>query len=601
MSNSPTQTVGYTISKGLKKVVHSHKMLSLEKTKSISDLKNFINKEDCIGDCIMSLKMDGLTILLTYENGKLVRGETRGDSIEGQLVTEAIKHFDNVPLSIPFNDYFEIEGEAIITYEDFNQINTNGNYQNPRNLASGTLALLDTKEIAKRHLKFIAWKVPTNIASTYTERFKIAKNFGFTVVPYLIVNNNIEEIIRTLKKDAEKLFYPIDGLVISYNNIEYGLSLGETTHAPRHSLAYKFYDEEYGTTLLDIDYDISRNGILTPVAVFEPVEIDGTEVSRASLYNISVMKDTFHGQGWKGQKIKVVKRNQIIPKIEWAEVDVETEKEYLNIPSTCPICGGDTIINDNDGVLVLKCGNPQCSGLLVNRIEHMFGRGGLDAKGISKATIGKLIDWGWVSSISDMFTLSRYKRAWANKEGFGEKSVDNIIRSIESSSNCNLESIISGAGIPLIGRTVARDIAARYDTYASFKKDITGDFDFSSINGFGYEMNKALKNFDYTELDYIVENYLTIKEKEKIVDNSNKLENLTFVITGKLNKEGQFKNRDTLKAFIEKNGGKVASAVSKNTNYLIANQEENTTKYNNAKALGISLITEEEFKNIFDL
>jgi DNA ligase (NAD+) len=342
---------------------------------------------------------------------------------------------------------------------------------------------------------------------------------------------------------------------------------------------------------------MGRTGVLTPVAILEPIDIDGSVVTRASLHNISVMYNTLHGSGWTGQKVKVAKMNMIIPQIVWAE-EKERENIPLDVPIVCPICGHPTeIIKEVDSEM-LYCANPQCEGKLVNRIEHFFGKKGLDAKGISKATISKLIDLGWVTRIADMFDLSRYANEWKSLPGFGEKSVSNILGSIDACRNCDLESAIAGIGIPLIGRTVAKDLANRFTTYAAFKENIKGDFDFSTIGGYGYEMNKSLKTFNYNELDYIIENYLTIEEKSENKQEQ-KLEGLTFVVTGKVK---VWKNRDELSAEITALGGKVAGSVSKNTNYLINNDVESTSAKNNkAKELGIKIIDEQTFMSMFDI
>ena len=567
-------------------------MLSLEKTKDINILNNFRNNKECV----LSLKMDGLTVSLTYNNGKLIRGETRGDGIEGQDVTEAIKCFTNIPLQIPYQNLLEIEGEAIIKYNDFDSLRNKG-YSNPRNLASGSLSLLNTSEIAERKLTFIAWKVISNIDNFYENRLNIVKNYGFTIVPFILKKDTITDLdIKQLKETAQKLYYPIDGLVLTYNDVQYGLSLGETTHAPKHSLAYKFYDEEYETTLRDIEFTIGRTGKLTPVAVFDMIEILGTEVSKANLHNLSVMKRILSNP-FEGQKIWVIKSNEIIPQITRAEKDNELTKVHIEIPHICPICNEPTeIIKENDSE-VLYCVNPQCQGKLINRIEGFFSKKGLNAKGISKATIEKLIEWGWINSISDVFKLNKHTTEWKNKAGFGEKSVNNIITSIRESSNTDLESVISAAGIPLIGRAVARQIASIFNTYEDFREAIR-NFDFSEINGFGYEMNKSLKNYNYNELDYIVENYLTINNKieEK---KEQKLEGLTFVITGKVR---EFKNREELSNFIIEHGGKVSSSISKNTNYLINDNLESTSAKNlKAKELNIPIINEKTFLEKFAL
>jgi DNA ligase (NAD+) len=593
LSNSPSQTVGYPILNSLEKTTHSHPMLSLDKTKDINELKKFIGDKESV----LSLKLDGLTVLLTYENGKLIKGETRGNGIEGQLISEAVKHFQNIPLSIPYKDFFEVEGEALILYKDFKEVNKSSSYKNPRNLASGSLSLLDMKELEARKLSFIAWKIPSNIGDTYSQRFEKAKEFGFTVVPYFIINN-LEENISQLEEIAKEKQIPIDGLVASYNDIAYGLSLGNTSHAPKHSYAFKLYDEEYETKLTNIDWGLGRTGIITPVAEFLTVDIDGSEVSRASLHNLSVMEETL-GKPYEGQKLWVSKRNMIIPCVERAEKEPNCKVEYFEIPKVCPVCGQPVEIQESDaGVKNLVCVNPQCDGLLINRLDHMFGKKGLEVRGLSIQTLQKLIDWGWVEKPSDVFNLSQYKSEWVTKSGFGVKSVENILAAIEKGKDCELWQFISSLGIPLIGSTYAKEIAKREETWFNFREAMYTNFDFSSWNGFGYEMNNALYNFDYTEADMIYNKILNNVSNSLWVDPSKKAEKgslngVNIVITGKL---GVFKNRAELQQAIENKGGKVVGSVSRNTNYLINNDNTSTSAKNlSAQKLNIPIITEEQF------
>lgn len=317
MSNSPTKTVGYEVKSKLEKVKHSHPMLSLDKTKSTEDLIKFSNGRDCI----ISLKLDGLTVLNTYDNGVLCQSETRGNGEEGEIITHNAKVFDNLPLNIPFDRKFEIEGEAIITQSDFEKINTNGEYKNCRNLASGSVRQLDSNITKNRHVRFIAWKIPFGV-TTYSQGFEIAAQYGFEVVPYVKYNSkydDIEKAIEVLKDIAKEKSLPIDGLVVTYDNVEYGKSLGMTGHHPKHSLAYKFYDDIYPTELLDVEFTMGKTGVLTPTAVFKPVEIDGTVVERASLSNLSVLKNTLGEHPFVSQEIYITKRNCIIPKIEKAK------------------------------------------------------------------------------------------------------------------------------------------------------------------------------------------------------------------------------------------------------------------------------------------
>ena len=600
--DSPTQRVIYSVMNNLQKVKHNHLMLSLDKTKSIDEIRSFIGDKSYIA----MGKMDGLTCSLTYRDGVLIKAETRGNGEIGEDILHNAFVVKNIPKRINFTESdLTVDGEIICTDENFKSFAEE--YKNSRNFASGSIRLLDSKECARRNLSFIAWDV---FGDEYRDDFLSEKLYdlqalGFEIVPYISSNlkydtkgfAKIENVIEELKQDCAKYGYPIDGLVFKYNTTDEYEAAGRTDHHFKGGLAYKFYDEEYETTLDHLEWTMGRTGVLTPVAILEPIDIDGSVVARASLHNISVMYNTLHGSGWAGQKVKVAKMNMIIPQIVWAE-EKERENIPLDVPIVCPICGHPTeIIKEIDSEM-LYCANPQCEGKLVNRIEHFFGKKGLDAKGISKATISKLIDLGWVTRIADMFDLSRYANEWKSLPGFGEKSVSNILGSIDACRNCDLESAIAGIGIPLIGRTVAKDLANRFTTYATFKENIKGDFDFSTIGGYGYEMNKSLKTFNYNELDYIVENYLMIEEKSENKQEQ-KLEGLTFVVTGKVK---VWKNRDELSAEITTLGGKVAGSVSKNTNYLINNDVESTSAKNNkAKELGIKIIDEQTFMSMFDI
>ena len=595
--DSPTQKVNFQIVNELKKVTHNHPMLSLDKTKNINEIRKFIYNNDYVA----MAKMDGFTCSLKYVNGKRVSAETRGNGLVGEDILHNALQVKNIPNKINFKDELIVDGEIICTYENFKEFESE--YKNPRNFASGSIRLLDSKESSMRKLSFIAWDCIKGL-NDFTLLGKLYKlsDFGFTIVPTRrdISNYNIEKIIKNIQLDCQKRGYPIDGVVFKYNKCSEYEAAGRTDHHFKGGIAYKFYDEEYETTIEDIEWTMGRTGMLTPVAILTPIEIDGTEVSRANLHNISIAHDILGGAhfGWKGQKVWVYKANMIIPQISKAEEDDERTKGYFTLPHICPVCGGEVEIRKEVDSEMLYCANPQCEGKLVNRIEHFFGKKGLDAKGISKATIEKLIDFGWVTRIRDMFDLSRFANEWKNISGFGEKSVSNILGAIEASKNCNLESVIAAAGIPLIGRTVARDLASKFTSYDSFKENIEGNFDFSSLGGYGYEMNKSLKTFDYTELDYIVENYLNIKE-EKQEEKEQKLEGLTFCVTGKVK---IFKNRDELSALIESLGGKVTGSVTKNTNYLINNDTESTSAKNKkAKELNIKIIGEQSFMDLFDI
>ena len=593
--DSPTQGINFQVVNQLNKVEHNHPMLSLAKTKDLEEVKKMFNN-----DYFMMAKMDGLTCSLRYENGYLVGAETRGNGIIGEDILHNALVVKNIPNKIPYLKPITIDGEIVCKYQDFKKFEKE--YKNPRNFASGSIRLLDSKECEKRNLSFVAWDIPVGAeeCEMLQDKMQLLNDLNFVVVPGSpSLEIPLDMAVFQIVDLCNHLGFPIDGIVFKFNDCKKYNSMGRTDHHFKGGIAYKFYDEEYETTLKDIEWTMGRTGVLTPVAIFEPVDADGSIIEKASLHNVSVAHDTLGGLclGWKNQKISVFKANMIIPQVSKAEIDDERTKEYFTLPHVCPICGGDVQIKKEVDSEMLYCINPQCEGKLVNRIEHFFGKKGLDAKGISKATISKLIDLGWVTRIADVFDLSRYASEWKNLPGFGEKSVSNILGSIEACRNCDLESAIAGIGIPLVGRTVARDLAKRFANYGAFKENIEGSFDFSTLGGYGYEMNKSLKTFDYSELDYIVENYLIFKE-EKNEENEQSLEGLTFCVTGKVS---IFKNRDELSAFIESKGGKVTGSVSKNTNYLINNDTESTSAKNKkAKELNIKIIGEQTFMDMFD-
>lgn len=600
LENSPTRKIHFEKVSELKKVKHSHPMLSLDKTKDIDVIKSFFGDKDRIAMC----KMDGLTCSLTYENGKLISAETRGDGIVGEDITHNALVIPSIPNRINYSERLVIDGEIICTYNNFE--NFKDEYKNPRNFASGSIRLLDSKECANRKLTFVAWDVIEGMSGKLlTENLQELNKLGFNIVP-ITVSDTVEVQIDTIKDFAKIFGYPIDGVVFKFNDIEYGKSLGATDHHFKNAIAYKFYDEEYETRLITIHWTMGRTGVLTPVAVFEPIEIDGTIVERASLHNYSIMREVLGSCAYVGQKIKVYKANQIIPQISDAvKFDYGTVVSHGGVsandkPEHCPICGGGTeIIKSADGVMNMYCSNPNCEGKLINRIDHYCSKKGLDIKGLSKATLEKLIDWGWISNIQDIYNLKDIKEEWISKPGFGVKSVNNILSAIEESKKCKLENFISAIGIPLIGKTVSKELVKYINNYDDFKEKIKNNYDFSDIEGFGPAINKAIHDFDYTSADAIYYTYLTIEQpqKEEITEGGSSLEGMTFVITGKLK---SFKNRDELKAVIESKGGKVAGSVSKNTSYLINNDNLSTTAKNKkAQELGIPIITEETFKQKF--
>ena len=587
MSNSPTQTVGYEVKSKLEKVKHSHPMLSLDKTKDINDLIAFSSGRDCI----ISLKLDGLTILNTYDNSELIQAETRGNGEEDEIVTHNARVFDNLPSNIPYDRKFEIEGEAIITQSDFEKINVNGEYKNSRNLASGSVRQLDSNITKDRHVRFVAWKIPFGVTA-YSIGFDIAARYGFEVVPYEKYNSSKDDIyviIEKLKTVAKEKGYPIDGLVITYDNIEYGKSLGMTGHHPKHSLAFKFYDEEVTTTLRDIEWSMGKTGSLCPVAIFNSVEIDGTEVSRASVHNWSMVQDLELGIG---DTITVYKANMIIPQI----ADNLTRSGTATFPDVCPICGGLTKIVKDKDTKVVVCDNPNCKGKLLGKLTHAVSKNALNIDGMSEATIEFLVEKGWVEHIWDFYYLDTYKDEWSKISGFGKRSVEKMLSSIEVSRNTTMTRFLYSLSIPLIGKSVSKDITNHcQNDIEAFVGLMNEDYDFTVIDGFGTEMQKSLSSWWSDNRNEFME---LLKEFEfestyEVVDTNTSIFGKTFVITGSVN---HYKNRDELKADIESRGAKVTGSVTSKTDYLINNDVNSTSgKNKKAKDLGIPIISEEDF------
>ena len=581
--DSPTLNINYQVVNKLNKVEHSHPMLSLDKTKSIDTLKSFVGNKSYI---VMG-KMDGLTCSLTYRKGHLVAAETRGNGIIGEDILHNALQVKNIPNRIPFDDEeYVIDGEIICDYKTFE--NFSSEYKNPRNFAAGSIRLLDSKESSMRGLSFIAWDCVKGLESQTSLSGKLhilRKNFGFNIVPYVVHGNRtMEEYIEYIKKTCQDMYYPIDGVVIKYNDIEEYNAAGRTDHHFKGGIAYKFYDEEYETTLEDIEWTMGRTGQLTPVAIFTPIDIDGTEVSRASLHNISIMKEL--GLSHYNCRISVYKANQIIPQI--SQVIEDNNQEVIVYPSICPICGGATSIHKDNDSEVLYCDNPDCEGKILNQLDHFCGKKGLDIKGLSKATLEKLMDWGWIENEKDIFMLFTHRTEWIKKPGFGVASVDKILAAIDTASETTLDKVIAAAGIKEIGSRVAKDIAAHYDTWEDFRKETN----FLKIDGIGEVMNDNLINFVYKDIDYIVEHYLDIKSNNK-KENINNLEGKVFCITGKVH---IFKNRAELQADIENKGGKVVSSMSSKVTHLINNDNTSTSSKNlAAQKAGIPIITEEEY------
>lgn len=602
-SDSPTQKVVYNIVNELKKVKHNHLMLSLDKTKDIEDVKKFLKGNSAVA----MLKMDGLTVSLTYKCGKLVAAETRGNGEIGEDIYHNALVIKSIPKYIDYKNDLIVDGEIICKYDDFEPFSKE--YKNPRNFAAGSLRLLDSKECEKRHLTFVAWDIidNENRYQIFEEKIHFLKQLNFTVVNTHILpvglsttdkplEEYITKTIDSLKEEAKKANYPIDGLVFKYDDCRYGESLGHTDHHFRNGLALKFYDEAYESKLIDIEWGLGRTGVITPVAIFESIEIDGTEVSRASLHNLSVLRETLN-KPYIGQKINVIKANMIIPMIVSAEKIAPDEAIFIEQPKTCSVCGAPLEVKNNEGVKTLWCTGEECSGKLLYRLDHFCSKKGLDIKGLSENTLNKLCDKGWLNSLTDIYKLKNHRDEWASMPGFGAISVDKILEAIEKSKECPFEKFLSAISIPLVGNKVAKIIAEKVKNYDTFIQMIREGYNFSQWDSFGEIMSNAILNFDYSEASKLCENYLHIIPTEKNTDTA--LNGLIICVTGKLH---YFKSRSKFAELIEKHGGKVTDSVSKKTSILITNDTgSGSAKATAAQKLNIPILSEDDFLNKYNL
>lgn len=595
--DSPTQSISYTVKSKLDKVIHDQPpMLSLDKTKDVKIVSSFVKGHEWFG----MFKMDGLSCRLIYKNGILIQASTRGNGVEGEDVTHNAMVISNIPKSIPNPELIIIDGEIICDLDTFNTEFKNI-FANPRNMAAGSIRQLSSKECAARKLSFIAWdliKGCDDIDFNF-RRLEQLDDWGFDTVPRVGDAETIKDAIKILDEMRNEYPYsvcPIDGYVFKFESKKYGESLGRTEHHFFNAIAMKFYDEEYETELLNIDWTMGRTGVLTPVAVFKPVDTGDSIIERASMHNLSIMRELLGRYPEQKQKIWVVKQNMIIPQVSRSEKNDSFHDHILDngICITCPICGEPTeIVQSDSGVYNVICGNPSCEGKLLNRVDHFLGIKGLNVKGISKATISKLIDWGWINGLADIFRLEQYKTEWISKEGFGAASVGKILLSINAArSGTKMENFLSAIGIPLVGRAIAKEIVKYYPTWGEFRAAIGGDW--TEFEGFGPEISRSINNFDYTEIDKIAEilDFVQLEVQNKGTQTA-AIKNKTFVITGKVI---NYKNRDELKAEIESLGGKVASSISSKTDYLINNDINSTSSKNKkAKELGIPIISEEQY------
>lgn len=597
MADSPTVKVGYEAVNELPKERHEKQMLSLGKTKDREELKAWLGNQKGI----LSWKMDGLTIVLTYRNGKLMKAVTRGNGEIGEVVTNNAFKFKNLPLSIPFQNEVILRGEAVITYSDFNKINENiadieEKYKNPRNLCSGSVRQLNNEITAARNVRFYAFSLVKAEEMDFHNSRKVQMDFlsglGFEVAGAVEVDqNSILDVIEEFSERIQTYDIPTDGLVLCYDDIAYGESLGSTSKFPRDSIAFKWADETRETVLREIEWSPSRTGLINPVAIFEPVELEGTTVSRASVHNLSILKNLQLGIG---DVITVYKANMIIPQI----AENLTRSNQIQIPEKCPVCESKTVIVKENEAEVLICPNPSCDIKKLKSFSHFVSRDAMNVDGLSEATLEKFIGKGFIHTFADLYHLNRFQSEIITMEGFGEKSYQNLIASIETSRRTNLARFIYALGIANIGPANAK-MLSRF-----FKQDIdalrNADLEtLSSIGGIGEVIALAIVQYfenekNKTALDLLLAE-LNIEQEEQSVGTV--LDQMTFVITGSLE---TFENRKELQTVIENLGGKVTGSVTAKTSYLINNDTQSSSSKNKkAKELSVPIISEQEFKDRF--
>ncbi len=593
LSNSPTVNVGYEVVSELPKERHESPMLSLDKTKEVEELKNFVGSQKVL----MSWKMDGLTIVLTYRDGKLYKAVTRGNGEVGEVVTNNAKVFKNVPVQIAYRGELILRGEAVIGYHDFEKINeeiedVDAKYKNPRNLCSGSVRQLNNQITAKRNVMFYAFTLVqadgVDFQNSRACQMEWLKAQGFTTVEYhMVTRDTVEDEVAKFSSEISKNDFPSDGLVLSYDDIAYGRSLGRTAKFPRDSYAFKWQDEIRETILREIEWSPSRTGLINPVAIFDPVELEGTTVSRASVHNISIMKELELGIG---DKIEVYKANMIIPQI----AENLTRSGVKDIPERCPVCQGETKIRQVGNAKALYCMNPECQAKHVKAFALFVSRDALNIEGLSEATLEKFISKGYIHTFADIFHLDRYKDEIQGMEGFGEKSYRKLTESVEKARTTTLPRVVYSLGIAGIGLANAKVICRelKYDVEALL---MVTEEELNEIQGVGEVLAKAFTGY-FSDAKH-VENFRKLLEELTIPEETSTkkqiFEGVNFVITGSVT---HFANRGEVKELIESLGGKVTGSVTSKTNYLINNDVTSTSSKNKkANELGIPIISEETF------
>lgn len=592
LAGSPTVTVGYEVQDELPKERHESPMLSLDKTKNVEELKEFLGSQNAL----MSWKLDGLTIVLTYRNGRLLKAVTRGNGEVGEVITANAKVFQNVPLTIPFERELILRGEAVISYSDFQKINSeiedaDAKYKNPRNLCSGSVRQLNSEITARRNVRFYAFALVRaageDFENSRERQFEWLSSQGFDVVEYhMVTAENVEDKVQYFAEKISEFDIPSDGLVLVLNDISYGQSLGVTSKFPRDSIAFKWADEQKETHLLEIEWSASRTGLINPVAIFEPVELEGTTVSRASVHNISILKALELGIG---DEITVYKANMIIPQI----AENLTRSGDLPIPDCCPVCGGHTEIKDMNDVQSLYCINPECQAKRIKSFTLAVSRDALNIDGISEATLEKFVDRGFVREFADLFRLSGYREEIIAMEGFKEKSFQNMIDSADRARKTTLPRVIYSLGIPGIGLANAKMLCREFGNDPDKLKN-AGEEELDQIDGIGPVLARSFVEYFRSEQHREEFEHLLneLEIEQDTVETVQNLLGMNFVITGSVT---HFENRAQVKEAIEKRGGKVTGSVTSKTNYLVNNDVSSASSKNKkARELNIPILSEEE-------
>ena len=593
LAGSPTARVGYEVLSALPKETHPSPMLSLDKTKETDQLVSWLGSKEGL----LSWKMDGLTIVLAYEDGKLVKAVTRGNGQVGEVITNNAKVFKNIPLEIPCKSHLVLRGEAVISYSEFERINQlldeEEQYKNPRNLCSGSVRQLNNEITAKRNVEFYAFALVEadglDFGNSQENKMKFLEGQGFDIVEYKMVNaGNIVDTVKWFQDKITSNNFPSDGLVLIYEDIAYGDSLGRTAKFPRNSIAFKWADEIADTKLLGIEWSASRTGLINPIAIFEPVELEGTTVSRASVHNLSIMEQLQLGEG---DIIQVYKANMIIPQI----AQNLTRSSNIKAPSECPVCGKKTSVHEENGVKVLVCENEECLAKKIKSISHFVSRDAMNIDGMSEATIEKLVEKGLLHGLAGLFTLSKYKDEITEMEGFGKRSFEKLVQAAENAKKTTVAKFVYSLGIPNIGLSNAKMVCKYMDNDFERVRHASKE-ELVEIDGIGEVIAESFANFfEEPGNNKIVDDLLEVIEFEKEETNPEEedMAGINFVITGKVN---IFANRNSVKEIIEARGGKVTGSVTSKTNFLINNDVlSNSSKNKKAKELDIPIITEEEF------